>query len=123
MAFYLSHLEASEDCILPKATRKVEAAEQRQLSVFTPRGSPESQAVTEIYRQNSYLHCPNVIYPDPDAVLTAAEHYAIRVRYAGQNGVNFATFVSNTWWDGVEPTQLQYRGSVIGAIPNFVIRG
>ena len=123
VAFYLSHLEASEDCILPKATRRVEASEQRSLSVFTPSGSPERQAVSEIFRQNSYLHCPNVIYPDPAAVLTAAEHYAIRVRYAGQNGVNFATFVSNMWWDGVEPTQRQYRGSVIGAIPNFVIGG
>ena len=63
MAFYLSHLEASEDCILPKATRRVEAAEQRQLSVFTPSGSPERQAATEIFERNDYLGCPNVIYP------------------------------------------------------------
>ena len=123
MAFYLSHLEASEDCILPKATRNVEASEQRILSWFTPRDSPESQAVAAVYHQNHYLHCPNVIYPDPDAVLTAEEHNAIRVRHAGQNGVSFGDFVANAWWSGVEPSQLQWRASVIGAIPNFTIGG
>ena len=121
-AFYLTHLEAPEDCILPKATAKMEATEQWVQAWFTPRGSPEGQAINEIYRRNHFLHCPNVIYPDPDAVFTPEEHYAIRVRYAGEAGVTFDGFVDHVSWDG-EPTQRQWRSAVIGAIPNFVVWG
>ena len=122
MSFYLSHLEAPEECILPKATAIVEASEQRMLSWFTPSGSPERQAMSAIRHQNHHLHCPNVIYPDPDAALTSEEHYAILVSHAGRGGGSFADFVSNAWQHG-EPTQRQWRARVIGGMPNFRLGG
>ena len=121
MAFHLSHLGASEDCILPSATAMMEAAEQRALSWFTPLDSPESAAMAALGRASDHLHCPNVIYPDPDAVVTLEDHYALVVLYGGQAGTSFADFaasVRSLAGDG-EPSQLLLRAAVIGRIPNF----
>ena len=118
MSFWLSHLEAPEECVLPKATARLEAIEQRILSRFTPGDSPERQRVGEISRQNDYVDCPNVIYPDPTVVMAPAEHYALLKSYGAGDGITFADFSRNF---GVEPTQRHLRLAVIGGIPNFVL--
>ena len=121
MAFHLSHLGASEDCILPQATAKIEAAEQRALSSFTPSGSPERAASAALSVATNHLHCPNVIYPDPDAVVTLEDHYALVVLYGGQASTSFADFaasVRSLAGDG-SPSQLLLRMKAIGRIPNF----
>ncbi len=121
MAFHLSHLGASEDCILPSATAKIEAAEQRALSWFTLSGSPERAASAALSVATNHLHCPNVIYPDPDAVVTLEDHYALVVLYGGQAATSFADFAASARGrsgDG-EPSQLALRMTAIGRIPNF----
>ena len=123
MSFFLSHLDAPEDCILPKATVIVEAWEQREQAMSTPFGSPERAALRTIFAPTDYFLCPNMIYPDPEAVFTPREHYEIYKRYAG-NWEPYGNFIFNAkqGYQGVplsEVPQLRWRREVIGGIRNL----